>query len=166
MKNEKTFYNSTKIVIKKKSLCEKIFYYYDFCYIMTIGVIDECRNFGLGTRLLNEVIYTIKQTRKKCLAIYLHVIEYNTVAIRFYLKNEFIECNNLRNYYYINNKYYHAKALCKVFSNDIENINVKEFISNLDETDSSPNCLYIFINGIASFFSNIFSCFKNKKEFG
>lgn len=170
IKSEKNFYNSTKIIIQKKSICDKIFNSYEFCYIMTIGIIDECRNLGLGSKLLNEVISNIKNTRKRCLAIYLHVIEYNTAAIRFYLKNEFIECNNIRNYYFINQTYFQGKVLCKLFSNDIQNIKVHESISNLDEPDSSQNLLYTLINGVVSIFSSIFCCVKNennlKKKFG
>lgn len=31
------------------------------CYIMTIGVIDECRKMGLGTKLLNHTIGLLEQ---------------------------------------------------------------------------------------------------------
>lgn len=161
IKNEKNFYSSTKIIINKKTLCDKIFNFYEYCYIMTIGVIDECRNIGLGSKLLNEVISTLHTKRKKCLAIYLHVIEYNTVAIRFYLKNEFIECNNIRNYYFLNKTYFQGKVLCKLFSNDIAKINVKESISNLDEPDSTnPNIIYSLISGVISLISACFCCCK------
>jgi len=34
---------------------------YQAAYIMTIGVVDECRRMGLGTMLLNEVIKIINQ---------------------------------------------------------------------------------------------------------
>jgi ribosomal protein S18 acetylase RimI-like enzyme len=164
-KSEKNFYNSTKIKIKKKSLCEKLFSSFEFCYIMTIGVIDECRNMGLGTRLLNEVISNIREKRKRCMAIYLHVIDYNISAIRFYLKNEFIECNNIRNYYFINRVYYHGKVLCKLFSNELEKeISVSESISNLAEPDLGPNFLYTTINSIINFASNVFCCCRNKNK--
>jgi ribosomal protein S18 acetylase RimI-like enzyme len=162
LKNEKNFYNATKIKINQKSICEKIFDLYEFCYIMTIGIIDECRNLGLGSKLLNEVINTIKTKRKKCMAIYLHVIEYNSVAIRFYLKNEFIECNNIRNYYYINKTYFNGKVLCKLFSNNNEEIKLKETISYLDEPDSDPNFIYNIIHRLVSLVSKIFCCLKKK----
>lgn len=32
------------------------------CYIMTIGVIDECRKLGLGTQMLDYTIDLIEQT--------------------------------------------------------------------------------------------------------
>ena len=31
------------------------------CYIMTIGVIDECRKFGIGTLLLDQVYKNLAQ---------------------------------------------------------------------------------------------------------
>lgn len=165
IKSEKNFYNSTKIKITKKSICQKLFSSYEFCYIMTIGVIDEYRNMGLGSKLLNQVISIIQEKRKRCMAIYLHVIEYNTSAIRFYLKNEFIECNNIRNYYYINQIYYHGKVLCKMFSNEIEQEkNVSESISNLAEPELGPNFLYTAINSFVIFASKIFCCCRNKNK--
>ena len=161
IKSEKNFFKSTRIQFKKRSLCEKLFNYHEFCYIMTIGIIDECRNTGLGSRLLNEVITFLKEKRKKCKAIYLHVIEYNTVAIRFYLKNEFMECNNIRNYYFINQTYFHGKVLCKLFSKDIDRENVKESISNLAEPDSESNyILYLMVIFIIVILIIIFICIK------
>jgi len=58
-------------------------------YIMTIGVVDECRRLGLGTMLLNEVTKVINQSWSHCEIIYLHVVDYNEAAIRFYEKNNF-----------------------------------------------------------------------------
>ena len=59
------------------------------CYIMTIGVIDECRKLGIGTQMLDYTIDLIEQTFEHCLAIYLHVADYNQAAIKFYEKHEF-----------------------------------------------------------------------------
>lgn len=56
-------------------------------YIMTLGVVDECRRLGLGTMLLNEVIKVINHNWMNCEVIYLHVVDYNETAIRFYERN-------------------------------------------------------------------------------
>lgn len=51
---------------------------------MTIGVIDECRRDGLGTKMLNyteDIIFTMWPN---CEVLYLHVIDYNDAAIKFY----------------------------------------------------------------------------------
>lgn len=81
------------------------------CYIMTIGVIDECRQMGLGTKLLNQTISLLEKQYPDCVAIWLHVIDYNESAIRFYLKNNFIKFRLLKNHYYIDKKDFDAVML-------------------------------------------------------
>lgn len=58
-------------------------------YIMTIGIVDECRRLGLGSRLLNYTIEYLQNNYTNCEIIYLHVVDYNESAIRFYEKNGF-----------------------------------------------------------------------------
>ena len=54
------------------------------CYIMTLGVIDECRTLGLGTRLLQELLQYLETFYPQCEMLYLHVVDYNAAAIKFY----------------------------------------------------------------------------------
>ena len=51
------------------------------CYIMTIGVLDECRKMGLGTKMLNYTIEMLEKSYPNCCVIWLHVIDYNKSAI-------------------------------------------------------------------------------------
>lgn len=88
---------------------------YEFAYIMTIGVIDECRKLKLGSKLLNKVIEILMQ-REKCLAIYLHVVHYNNTAINFYIRNNFIEVTTLKNYYKLKDEIYDSKVFVKFFN--------------------------------------------------
>jgi ribosomal protein S18 acetylase RimI-like enzyme len=82
------------------------------CYIMTLGVIDECRKFGLGTALLNETFRHVFDKYTECQIIYLHVVDYNHSAINFYLdKNNFIECKRETDHYTIFDKDYDALLL-------------------------------------------------------
>ena len=78
---------------------------------MTIGVIDECRSLGLGTAMLEHTIEIVERTCKQCVAIWLHVIDYNESAIKFYLKNKFVRFRRLKDHYYIKKKDYDAIAL-------------------------------------------------------
>ena len=78
---------------------------------MTIGVIDECRQIGLGTKMLNYTIGLLEQKFKQCITIWLHVIDYNESAINFYLKNNFTKFRRLKNHYYIDEKDYDAYLL-------------------------------------------------------
>ena len=65
------------------------------CYIMTIGVIDECRRYGLGTKLLLATNQTLIDFWPNCVVLYLHVIDYNQAAIRFYERNGFTRDANV-----------------------------------------------------------------------
>ena len=78
---------------------------------MTIGVIDECRKLGLGTQMLEYTIDLVEQNSEQCYAIYLHVVDYNESAIKFYLKNHFIKLERLKEHYTIHKKLYDAIVL-------------------------------------------------------
>ena len=54
------------------------------CYIMTLGVIDECRKLGLGTLLIEETFQIVRTKYPMVQFLYLHVVDYNEAAIRFY----------------------------------------------------------------------------------
>lgn len=82
-------------------------------YIMTIGVVDECRRMGLGTMLLEEVTKILRQTWTKCEILYLHVVDYNESALRFYERNNFSTLKRLKSHYYIFEKPYDALLLYK-----------------------------------------------------
>ena len=82
-------------------------------YIMTIGVVDECRRFGLGTKLLNYTIDLINKMWTSCDVIYLHVVDYNEAAIRFYEKNGFRTLKRMKDHYLIFEKEYDALLLYK-----------------------------------------------------
>lgn len=59
-------------------------------YILTLGVVKCERRNGTATSLLNKLIHHLtRREEKKCLAIYLHVLTTNSVAISFYEKHNF-----------------------------------------------------------------------------
>ena len=78
---------------------------------MTIGVIDECRQMGLGSQLLAHNISLLEQNAPNCVAIWLHVIDYNHSAIKFYEKNGFLNYGRLKRHYTIAKKDYDAILL-------------------------------------------------------
>lgn len=55
-------------------------------YIMTLGVIDECRQLGIGTKLLDQSFKQLQEMCPICTIAYLHVVDYNKSAINFYIK--------------------------------------------------------------------------------
>mgnify|MGYP001950191326 CR=1 FL=1 len=88
------------------------------CYIMTIGVLDECRKLGLGTLLLNYTCQMVAESEwtDTCEIIYLHVVTYNEIALKFYRKNGFSRLQVLKQHYEILGKPYDAVVLFKRLS--------------------------------------------------
>jgi ribosomal protein S18 acetylase RimI-like enzyme len=82
-------------------------------YIMTIGVVDECRRFGLGTKMIDHTIKILREQWPRCEVIYLHVVSYNEAALKFYERNRFIRHSKIINHYFIMEKDYDAIVLYK-----------------------------------------------------
>uniref|UniRef100_A0A7S2SR30 N-alpha-acetyltransferase 60 n=1 Tax=Rhizochromulina marina TaxID=1034831 RepID=A0A7S2SR30_9STRA len=74
-------------------------------YILTLGTREEYRRRGVAQSLLAQCVERAKAT-PGCDAVYLHVITYNTAAIRFYEKNGFVRLRELKSYYKIAGKPY------------------------------------------------------------
>ena len=54
---------------------------------MGLGVIDECRKLGLATLLLMELYQFLELVSPLCKMVYLHVVDYNTAAIKYYCEH-------------------------------------------------------------------------------
>ncbi len=67
-------------------------------YLMTISVLDEYRRYGIGSKLLEEII-RIHKNLKEVTYITLHVQISNLVALKFYEKHGFEKFKFLENYY-------------------------------------------------------------------
>lgn len=63
----------------------------EVAYILTLGVVRECRRNGIATLLLDSLIshLTTNPEESNCKAIYLHVLTTNMTAIRFYEHRNF-----------------------------------------------------------------------------
>jgi len=64
-------------------------------YIMTLGATQSFRKQKLGTKLVLDCIKIVEQAHS-CGAIYLHVITYNTAAIKFYEKLGFYRLGEIK----------------------------------------------------------------------
>ncbi|KAH7943815.1 hypothetical protein HPB52_011798 [Rhipicephalus sanguineus] len=61
-------------------------------YILTLGVVRECRRNGIATLLLDSLLAHLSQQQPQsgaCKAVYLHVLASNTCAIQFYERRRF-----------------------------------------------------------------------------
>ena len=89
------------------------------CYIMTLGVLDECRKLGIGSLLLERTYKEIAYNFNECEIIYLHVVDYNQAAIKFYQKkNDFKYLKVEKNHYEIFDKEYDAEIYFKILEID------------------------------------------------
>ena len=75
--------------------------------LQNIGVIDEYRRLGVGTRLLEMFIEEVR--RRDGVAIYLSIFEYNNSAIRFFENNQWHFYESKNDFYRLNDKTYDAK---------------------------------------------------------
>ena len=91
---------------------------YNGIYILSIGVIDELRQKGLATILMNKLLDSVKED-KKVKYLYLDVVEYNKAAIRFYEKIGFERVKTRESYYDIMDKKYDSLVYC-LFINEGE----------------------------------------------
>ena len=92
-----------------------------FClYVMTLGVIDECRKMNIGTKLLKSVLnYGINVPY--CLGVYLNVIENNFSGIKFYEKNGMTKTKHLTDFYEIDGKKYNSESFVMIYSREQKN---------------------------------------------
>ena len=82
-------------------------------YILTLGVVDELRGHGIGRRLLEDGIRKVQEIDRDCRVVYLHVIEYNEAAKKFYLREKFIEFRRYRDFYFFDGKVFDGVLLYK-----------------------------------------------------
>ncbi|KAK1431570.1 hypothetical protein QVD17_08030 [Tagetes erecta] len=104
---------TARIVMAKESEIEDILRFdksrsdQSLVYILTLGVVESYRNFGIATSLIREVI-KYASDMPNCRAVYLHVISYNGSAINLYQKMSFLCIRRLHEFYYIDGRHYDA----------------------------------------------------------
>ena len=89
--------------------------YYLCAYILSLGVIDECRKMNIGTNMIKAILnYTIYCDT--CIGIYLNVISSNSAAKKLYEKNGLVSVNYIKDYYPIEDKVYPCDVYLKIFT--------------------------------------------------
>ena len=107
---------------------------------MTIGVLDEYREMKIGTNLLNKII-NVDLTDNLCAGIYLDIVYYNHIAIKFYQNNNFKKVSTIRNYYNLNKGKYDCNIFLRIFKRE-EKDEFKEKTRNWYEKNA--NYYYYF----------------------
>lgn len=84
-------------------------------YIMSIGVLSECRRRGLGQRLLSACLDRLRHEGGRCpsSSVGLHVLTRNHSALRLYSKNGFVIRRKLIDHYFFQNAFHDAYFLSK-----------------------------------------------------
>ena len=94
---------------------------YTTAYILTLGVVDELRGKGVGKELLQRGIQKVQVSDPLCRLVYLHVIEYNEAARKFYLRENFIQFNRYKEFYFFNGRVFDGILLYRrIEENDRE----------------------------------------------
>ena len=70
----------------------------DKIYIMTLGVLEPYRRYGVGSMMIEHIVDVVKELNNTDY-IYLHVQISNREAIDFYLKHDFVIAETIENYY-------------------------------------------------------------------
>ena len=105
------FESNFQIQDVQASLYTRLFSNQSNClYIMTLGVVDQLRSTGLAKRLLEQTILHAQQM-PKIEILSLHVVAYNTRAIKFYKKNGFSLLEYMSQHYRIFGKDYDGLKL-------------------------------------------------------
>ena len=75
--------------------------------LQSLGVIDEYRRLGVGTKLMEMFIEEVK--KRGGVSIYLSTLSYNNSAIKFFENNQWYFYENLKNYYRVHDKTFDAQ---------------------------------------------------------
>jgi ribosomal protein S18 acetylase RimI-like enzyme len=115
-------------------------------YIMTLGTADDYRKHGLATYLIHQCIAQQVQNDTQCGALYLHVLDSNVAALRFYEKLGFHRVKLIPNYYTIDGRPRNCYIYAKYFHGNRGHQTVfmllKQGLQTLWRTITSPLALW------------------------
>ena len=102
---------------------------YSSLYVMSLGVIDECRKMNIGTNLLKDMMnYAVSVPF--CIGIFLSVISDNFSGKKFYEKNGLTCSNHLKDYYQIEDKKYDSDTYVKIFERKVKD-KVRQYYNSM-----------------------------------
>ncbi|XP_026193128.1 uncharacterized protein LOC34617389 [Cyclospora cayetanensis] len=86
----------------------------DLAYVLTLAVAAPFRRLGVAAALLHLAVAFFRSAYNPVAtaALYLHVVDYNTAALSFYMKNAFSNITYIPGYYAINGKSYGSYLCC------------------------------------------------------
>ena len=102
--------------------------FYTSCYIISLGVIDECRKMNIGTSMI-KAIYNYIIVFDFVVGIYLNVISSNTSGKKFYEKNGLKYVNHIKDFYVIDEKNYDCDVYVRIFNKKEKSLRDNYFLS-------------------------------------
>ncbi len=141
----------------------------DCAILQSLGVIDEYRRKGVGTRLMEMFIEEVK--KKDAVCIYLSTLSYNNSAIKFFENNQWHFYEEKNQHYKINDKTFNAKFYyyildfkkCnKVKNEKIQNENKNKYKGIKGKADDGLE--EITEQKEKGCFASIFNFFTSKKD--
>lgn len=85
-------------------------------YIPTLGVVDRCRGRGIASQLLERSVALAQERRPDLQAIWLHVVDYNTPAMRLYERAGFRRVRRFPHFYHFSGRYWNSILLVRYFN--------------------------------------------------
>ena len=141
--------------------------FYTSNYILSLGVIDECRKMNIGTNLI-KFTFNYAISVPFCVGVFLNVIVDNFSGKKFYEKNGLICSNRLKDFYVIQDKKYDSDVYVRIFDREKKNLAKKYYNSFLNW---KQNLFRLFILKPFYFFVKLFlifclcRCFKRKIKY-
>ena len=105
--------------------------FYTSNYILSLGVIDECRKMNIGTNLI-KFTFNYAISVPFCVGVFLNVIVDNFSGKKFYEKNGLICSNRLKDFYVIEDKKYDSDVYVRIFDREKKNLAKKYYNSFLN----------------------------------
>jgi ribosomal protein S18 acetylase RimI-like enzyme len=115
--SENKFHQYVPKTFYQRNCIKRFFQPYYFGYIATLGVIDEFRKYGIARTLVNKSVELMKK-KDKCVGVFLHVIEHNNAAIKFYSKLNFFKGPLLLDHYALDDAYFNSFVYYKILRNN------------------------------------------------
>jgi ribosomal protein S18 acetylase RimI-like enzyme len=141
--------------------------FYTSNYILSLGVIDECRKMNIGTNLI-KFTFNYAISVPFCIGFFLNVIVDNFSGKKFYEKNGLICSNRLKDFYVIEDKKYDSDVYVRIFDREKKNLANKYYNSFLNW---KQNLFRLFILKPFYFLVKLFlifclcRCFKRKIKY-
>ncbi|GAX19254.1 hypothetical protein FisN_4Lh160 [Fistulifera solaris] len=114
--------NLRQLLVPQPHIHSKLF------YIMTLGTADDYRGMGLASYLVLQCIEQKIETDRSCGTLYLHVLDTNFAAIRFYEKLGFYCVRLIPNYYTIDGKLRHCYLYAKYFHGNTGHLTLLDIV--------------------------------------